>query len=296
MADTSTMALQTYQAVGNREDLMDIITDISPEETPMFTRFKKYKATGVYMEWLTDALASATSNAKVQGADFSFTRPSSRTRVGNNTQVFVNTFAVAGSQIASDAAGVSDEFAYQGEKAMKEHKRDIEYALINGTLSSGTSGAASTLKGVPAWITTTSTCGNSCGLTETMYNTLLAAVWAQGGNPDVTFVNGFQKRKISAFATSNTRYIDGTNKKLINTVAVYESDFGLQTIILDRYAEDDSVYALQEDMWGVGVFRPSKMEKIAKIADAERGAIVGEYTLICKNEKASGKLYDLATS
>lgn len=296
MADTSTYALQTYQAVGNREDLMDIITDVSPEETPMFTRFKKYKATNVYMEWLTDALASATANAKVQGADFSFTRPSSRTRVGNYTQVFVNTFAVAGSQDAVDAAGVTSEFAYQGEKAMKEHKRDIEYALINGTASAGSSGAGATLKGVPAWITTTSTCGNSSALTEAMYNTLLQSIYEQGGNPDVTFVNGFQKRKISSFATSNTRYIDGTDKKLINTVAVYESDFGLQTIILDRYVIADDVYALQEDLWGIGVLRPSKMEKVAKIADAERGAIVGEYTLICKNEKGSGKLYDLATS
>jgi hypothetical protein len=296
MASADTYALQTYQAIGNREDLLDIITDISPEETPMFTRFKKYKASAKYMEWQTDSLNSATSNSTIEGADFSFSRPGVRTRVGNYTQIFTNTYSVADSQEATDTAGVSSEVAYQASKAMKEHKRDIEYALINSTSSAGSSGAARTFDGVPEWISTNKTCGNSCALTETMYNTLLQDIWDEGGNPDVTYVNGWQKRKISGFSTENTRYISGEDKRLVNSVSVYESDFGLQTIILDRYVTTSILLALQEDLWGIGVFRPSKNVKVAKIADAERGAIVGEYTLVSKNEAGSGELTALATS
>jgi len=296
MADTSTYALQTYQAIGSRENLLDVITDISPEETPMFTRFNKYKANAKYMEWQTDSLASAADNSTIEGADFSFSRPDVRTRVGNYTQIFTNTYAVTESDEATDTAGVSSEMAYQASKAMKEHKRDIEYALINATGGAGTSGSARTLKGVPAWVSTNQTCGNSCALTEAMYNALLQNIWDAGGNPDVTYVNGFQKRKISAFSTENTRYISGEDKKLVNSVAVYESDFGLQTIILDRYVTASILLALQEDLWGIGVFRPSKNVKVAKIADAERAAIVGEYTLVSKNEKGSGELIALATS
>jgi len=296
MADVSTYALQTYQAIGNREDLLDIITDISPEETPMFTRFKKYKANAKYMEWQTDSLETAASNKAVEGADFSFSRPSVRTRTGDYTQIFANTYSVSSTQEATDTAGVSSEMAYQASKAMKEHKRDIEYALINETGSAGASGTARSLKGVPSWVSTNKTCGNSCALTETMYNTLLQDIWDQGGNPDVTYVNGWQKRKISGFSTENTRYISGEDKKLVNSVSVYESDFGLQTIILDRFVTASILLALQEDLWGIGVFRPSHNVKIAKIADAERAAIVGEYTLVSRNEAGSGQLYALATS
>lgn len=296
MASADTYALQTYQAVGNRESLLDIITDISPTETPMFTRFKRYKATQKKMEWQTDELKTPGANAAVEGADFTFTRPGVRSRVDNLTQIFTNTYSVSESQEASDVAGVSSEMAYQAQKTMKEHKNDIEYAIVNGTKGAGLTNSARTMDGVLAWIDTNVIDENGGVLDEADYNDLLEVIWKAGGRPDVTYVGGPQKRKISSWTSGATKNLNSEDKKLVNTVSVYESDFGLQTIILDRYIPDGKVLALQEDMWGLGILRPTQNVEVAKIADAERAAIVTELTVVSRNEKASGVISDVAGS
>jgi len=128
-------ALLTYDAVGNREDLSDIITNISPEETPMYSTFGKVKASNVYHEWLQDSLANAADNANIEGADYSFSKPASRTRVGNYTQIFVTPVEVSDTQRAVDTAGVEDEFAYQMAKKLKEHARDKLKMSLNLAIS-----------------------------------------------------------------------------------------------------------------------------------------------------------------
>lgn len=49
---------QSYQAVGAREDLSDVIYNISPTETPFLNSVGKTKATAVYHEWQKDSLAA----------------------------------------------------------------------------------------------------------------------------------------------------------------------------------------------------------------------------------------------
>ncbi len=297
MAQTS--AALTYQAAGNREDLMDVVTNISPTETPMFSGFKKVKASATYVEWMTESLTSAASNAQIEGADYSFTTPTARTRDGNYTQILEKTLEISGTQEVIDKAGVDSEYAHRMKNALKEIARDAEYAIVNGTGNSGASGTARELKGVVSFITTTVETGSGTGtqaLTETMYNDLLQDVYDQGGNPDTTYANGWQKRKISSFSTPSTRNIDAEDKKLVASVDVYESDFGLQTIVLDRYMPTDKIVALEKDKWAVAVLRPFKSEEVAKVADSLRGAVVGEISLVSYNEAASGKIQELSTS
>jgi hypothetical protein len=297
MAQSS--AAITYGAVGNREDLMDLITNISPEETPMYTMFKKSKAKATTHEWLTDSLDSAAANAQIEAANFSFTTPGTRTRVSNYTQILTKTWEVSNTQDAVDKAGLDSEVSYQMTKAMKEWKRDAEYAIHNGTGNSGASGTAREMTGVRSFITTNVETGSGSGsedLTETMYNDLLQTIHAVGGNPDAAFVNGWQKRKISGFTGGATKNVDASAKKLIANVDVYESDFGLQEIYLDRYATTSEVLALEKDKWAVAVLRPLKSVDVATVGDAVRGALVGEMTVEALNEAASGKITGLATS
>lgn len=290
----------TYGAAGNREDLMDVITNISPIDTPMFTMFRKEKARATLHEWMTESLADAASNAAVEGADFSYGLLTARSRVTNNTQIFTKTWKVSETQEAVDKAGVESEYARRMQNALKEAARDIEYALVNGTGNSGASGTARELKGVLSFITTNVETGSGTGtqaLTESMYNDLLQTVYAAGGNPDVTFANGWQKRKISAFSTPSTRNIDAEDKRIVAAVDVYESDFGLQTIKLDRYMATDKVAVLESDKWAIAVLRPvAAVQDIAKDSDSLKGAVVGELTLTSYNEAASGKITELTTS
>lgn len=186
----------------------------------------------------TDALAAATSNAIVEGADAESAALTATTRTGNYTQISRKIWRVTDTMEAVNKAGRTSEYSYQMAKKMKELARDMEYALVNGTGNSGASGTARELKGVLSWIATNTGTGThatatAAALTESQYNDLLQKIFNNGGNPDVTYANGFQKRKISAFSTPSTRNINVEDKKLVTSVDVYESDFGIQKILLD---------------------------------------------------------------
>ncbi len=297
----NTTAMQTYDAVGNREDLLDVITNISPEETPMFSSFGKTKAKGVYHEWLEDSLATATSNTNIEGDDYTFAKRSSRTREGAYTQIFVTPVEVSDTQRAVDSAGLEDEYAYQLAKALKEHARDIEYAICStGAGASGASGTARELKGLLAWITSVNETGTATSdedLTETMFNDALQDIWTNGGRPDVAYANGYQKRQIGTFTDSATKFVEATSEKeMLAGVNVYDSDFGRIKIKLSRYMPSDSIAILQSDLWKVAVLRATQTEEVAKVGDATRGVVKSELTLEARNEAGSGKVTQLNTS
>lgn len=289
----------TYDAIGNREDLADVIFNISPTETPFLSRFGKVKAQATYHEWLTDSLATAAENKNIEGGDYSFTKPASRTRLGNYTQIHVTPVEVSDTQRSVDSAGLEDEFAYQMAKKMKEHARDIEYSLVNGTGNSGTSGAGREMKGVLAWLTTNVETGTGTGnesLTEAMFNDLLQAIWTQGGMPDYAYANGYQKRQISSFTGGNTRNVGASEKEVIAGVDIYDSDFGRIKVIPHRFMTASVVAVLQNDLWKVASLRPTKKVDVAKVGSATRAVIETELTLEAREEAGSGKATQLATS
>lgn len=290
----------TYQAIGNREDLLDVVINISPMDTLFLNKFGKTKATGRYHEHVVDSLATAADNAAIEGADYSFARGAARTRIGNYTQIFVTTAEVSDSQREVETAGIKDEMSYQLAKKMKEHARDIEIALVTGTGNSGATGTARRLKGVLAWMTTNVVTGTGTGseaLTEAMFNELLQSIWDDGGMPGDAYANGYQKRQISTFTGSTTKFTNVTSQKeIINGVDVYDSDFGRIKIHPHRYMTTSVVAVLQNDLWKVAVLRPTKKVDVAKIGSATRAAIETELTLESRQEAGSGQITQLSTS
>ena len=63
--------LTTYNTTGIREDLADIIYNISPTETPFMSGVGKNKATNTSHQWQTDSLGAVAANAKAEGASIS---------------------------------------------------------------------------------------------------------------------------------------------------------------------------------------------------------------------------------
>ena len=291
---------KTYEAIGNREDLIDIITDISPLETPMFSSFSKTKASGTYHEWQTDSLADAASNSVIEGTDVTSASATPTVRTGNYTQILRKDWRISDTQEAVDSAGRPSEYSYQMAKGMKELARDIEYALVNGTGAAGDATAGRELKGVLAWITTNVNTGASAvtaeALSETVYNDMLQTIFESGGNPDVTYANGWQKRKISQFSTSSTRNISVEDKRLVNAIDVYESDFGVQKIVLDRYMTSTIVACLQNDLFRVASLRPTIHKSLPDDGGGRKGMVETELTLESLNEAGSGKITELTTS
>lgn len=292
---------QTYQAVGEREDLTNEIVNISPTETPFFTACEKKEASGVFHEWQTDALDTAAQNATVEGEDVTWASwtMTATTRLGNYCQIAYKAFWVSDTMEAVSKAGRDSEYAYQAEKAMKALARDVEFDLIRNASAVGASGTARELNGLFAAIATnTSTGSPDRPLDETLYNDMLQTVFDAGGNPNVTYCNGWQKRQISSFtgATGTSKNIALADRRLINAVDYYESNFGLQKIILDRHVNTDRIALVEQAMMRVAFLRPTHHKPLPDDGGGPRGKIEQEYTLEYGSEASSGEILNLTTS
>ena len=125
-----TNTFDTYDSVGEREDLSDVIYSISPTDTPFLSSAAKTQATAVLHEWQTDSLAAAsTSNAVIEGDEATLDASTATSRLSNSCQIMDKTVVITGTQEAVDKAGRASEIAYQIAKRAKELKRDMEATL-----------------------------------------------------------------------------------------------------------------------------------------------------------------------
>lgn len=294
---------QTYQSIGNREDLIDIITNIDPVDTQFTNRSGNAKATGVYHEWQTDALAAAAANAQIEGDDAAASAVTPTTRAGNYCQIVRKVYQISDTQEAIEKAGRGSEIGYQTTKALKELARDIEYAcIVNTATASGASGTARQTKGLAGWITTNIGTGTGTGnetLTETMLNDCLSLVWAAGGKPQTIFCGSWQKRKIDAF-TTNTRQIQADSAKLVAAVDIYKSSFGVVTVELHHQVNTTipgTLFIIGDwGLWKQAYLRPIKKEQLARTGASTKFMIEAEFAVEARQEKGSGRIYQLATS
>lgn len=302
----------TYSAIGNREDLSDVIYNISPTETPFINLAKKSKADARLHEWQTDALAAAAANAIVEGDDTTFAAVTATTRVTNRCQISRKEVIISGTQESVLKAGRKSEIAYQMMKKGKELKRDMEYILLsNQAPVTGNSTTAPLLRGLPSWITTNdsrgasgadgtsstaATDGTQRDITEAMLKSVLQQVFTSGGDPEVVMCGPVNKQKISAFTGNATAFRDVEDGKLTAAIDVYVSDFGQLKVIPNRFQRERDVFVLSPDMVGVAYLRPFKTEDLAKTGDATKKHIIVEYTLEVNNEAAHGVIADLTTT
>ena len=301
--------LQTYATTaGAREDVLDLITQVDPEETPLLDRLGVTRAGGRLHEWLQDTLESGTASggSNLEGAVSTGRRLDPRTRVYNATQITSYVFGISGTQEAIAQYGLESEYAYQLEKAMKIMKIMQEQILLNSYYSADTPAsyqcatAARMLNGVIKAISTNVQTGsaNSCALTEKLFNDLLQTIFTAGnGRPDVAFAGGYQKRKISAFSSNNVRYINMQSEKTLrNTITAYESDFGTISVVLDRWVPAAVVPVLTMADWKIAYLRKPFVQQLGIAGDAKEAQIITEYTLEYLNEANSGKLSAFTTS
>ena len=291
---------QTYQAIGIREDLTDVITNISPVDNWFQSNTGNGKATATYHEWQTDALAAAAANKHVEGAAFSDGTVTPTVRIGNYTQILKKEFKISKTQDAVNTAGRKREMAYQTEKHAKELSNDLEYAfLINSAAAAGDASTARQMKGVAGFITTNSTDASAATLDEDTLLDELQNVWAAGGKPTNVVCGAFQKRTMSAF-TTNTRYTMAEEEKLTQSVDVYQSDFGNVMIRLHHIvntAVPDDLYIFGDmGLFTKAFLRPINRKPEPFAGDADLYSMVAEVTLECKQEKGHGMITNLATS
>jgi hypothetical protein len=311
-----TNTFSSYDSVGNREDLSDIIYDISPTETPFLSAMPKVKVTSTKHEWQKDSLAAASSsNFVIEGDDATTDASSATTRIYNYCGITDKVAQVTGTQEGVSKAGRRSEMAYQMEKRMKEIKRDVEKAALeNQAYVAGNDTTARQVAGAQAWIKSNTsiasnavastgngsdahTDGTARALTESLVETVLASAWTNGGNPTMGILNAFQKRKFASFSGSSSKQSDGDKKKVVNSVDIYIDPLGNEVRLVPcRQAPTDVIYFFDTEHVKFGTLRNFQTSDLAKTGDSMRKQILVEWTLEMCNEAAHAGVYDLTAS
>lgn len=304
-----------YGAIGVREDLADVIYDISPTDTPIMSSIGKSRATQTLHEWQTDVLAAATfGNALIEGDDATSASLTPTTRVGNFTQIVGKTVQISGTLEAVDKAGRKSEKAYQLAKASAEIKRDIEniitanQAKSNGTINTGARKMGALLSYITSNVNKGSAGTNPVGdgsdargdtttrtFEESMLKDVAQQIFEDGGTPKLLVVPPGLKATVSAFTgVAQQRYVTGAEPTTIVAAAgAYLSDFGLISIVPDRFMRSRDALMLDPEYAALAYLRPFQTNDLAKTGDSEKTQILAELTLEVRNEKAHGGIFDI---
>ena len=311
-----TNTVDTYDSVGIREDLSNVIHNISPEETPFYSKAAKKAANNTLVEWQTDSLRASTTNAHIDGDATTAEARAATTRLGNYTQIFKNAVVVSDSDDNVYNAGRAKEIAYQTLKIAKEQKFDIEKALFaNNARAAGNSTTARELAGAPAWLTTNTvagsggadptgdgtdarTDGTQAAFSQANFDTVMQSIWVAGGKPDTVYLSAFQMNVALGFTGNNNQRssVQAGDERVVKSFAVYVTPWGSVEFMPSRENRSRDVFVMQDDMWEVASLRGTKNVALAKTGDNTTRQVVTELTLCAKNEAANGIIADCTTS
>jgi len=319
---------ETYQAKGIREDLSDLIADISPTATPFQSNIGSRSAENTYFEWQTDSLSAASATPVEEGSNLaSFTAVTPTVRLGNYCQINMRDFIISGTEQKVTKAGRSSEVGYQAAKAAKELKRNVEKAcLLNGVGAVvGATDTARVTAGFPCWLKTNvvvndtvkpsytgstptgagqvwRTFGTPTAFLESMLKTAMQSCFEQGGEPSMLMVSPYNKTVVSGFSgIAESRYnVDGAAPSVIIGAAdIYVSDFGNLSVVPNRFfttvedegggtAHNDWAFLIDPDELKLATLRPYGIDALAKTGDADKRMALIEWGLQVNNEAAHG--------
>jgi hypothetical protein len=308
------MALYTqYDAVGIKEDISDIISNISPTKTPFQAAIGNEKSTQKLFQWQEDSLRAVSDNNQAEGFEASDVAITATTMRNNVTQILSETTKVSGSIDTASAYGRAKESAYQLSKTMAQVKRDLEHAFV-GTAQAKVSPSDNLSNRKMAGFqrqllndggnamssanTVLYTGGTSTQPTEDNLLDLLEGLYDNGADPSVIMVTPTNSRVIADFAKASGRYrtYEGGATKLVNVVDIYVSPFGQQRVVINRFLLDKNTLVFEPDMWKQVTFRPWTREVLAKTGDSVKNMVLGEFSLKHKNYLASGAIVERSAS
>lgn len=313
-------------AVSNREQLLDVLTILAPEETPVLSSAPKSKASATFTEWTVDSLSAPSTAGIAEGSDVtSFTdKFAGRARLGNYVQKFRRDFMVSDLQNVVDSVGPA-KIAQAEAKAVREIKRDIEATLMSNNDRSAEDGSGTPykLRGLGDWIdsagpadvpapyrTPSSSIYASTAFDEKVFNDLITSIYRVTGTTNsLTLVaDTALRRKISDFArtSASTDYsvravnMESGSATIKLTVEMYQSDHGLVSVVnmnpdcAPDTTNKDTGYLVNPEYYGVAELIPLGSTRLPNLGGGERGYVDTTLTLLVKHPAAHGKITSIA--
>lgn len=296
---------KTYDQVGKKEDISDVISNISPTATPFQSAIGQESINNTLYQWQEDDLAAVAANAAVEGADGSDADLTPTVMRSNTTQIFTKTIKVSATADAVSTYGRAKETAYQLSKKSAELKREMEYALV-GVAQNAVAGSSTVARKFGnVWGTDSGgnaainsavivNNGTAAALTETMHLQVNQKLYEAGGEASIFMIKPADSLIVAGFAAAAGRERDfGSSTKLVNVVDILVTPFGTQKVVLNRFIKADSALLFDPSNWKKAVLRPFSRTLLAKTGDADRHFVVGEFGLKHTNYKASGAITGL---
>jgi hypothetical protein len=309
----------TTDAVGNREELDNLVSMITPTDTPIYTMAGKAKADSKHPEWEYEDLDTPGDNAQPEGNEYTFDAVAAPTRVGNYTQIFTKTFVFSGTQQAVSNAGNAEKKTHEMMKKGKALRKDIEFSIVANTASTNSDPRRS--GGLPTWletntsrgsggsdggfvsgVTTVATDGTQRAWTKALTDTLLQSIYQEGGNVTTVVTSPYNKGVFATFMSDSNvasfRYAAGKGTgTIIGTADIYEGPLGTVKVMPNRVmsvaANSRNVFAIDPDLVKWLSLRPIQEDNVAKTGDAEKGVLLAEGCLKVVNEKGLGVIGDV---
>lgn len=310
----------TTAAIGNREELSNIVSMITPTDTPIYSMAGKEKLSSKHPEWEYEALRAPGENAQPEGNEFEFDAQVAPTRVGNHTQIYRDTWVYSGTQQAVDNAGDQEKAAKAKIKAGINVRKDIEFSIVSNTASVG--GAVRYSGSLPSWLVTNvsrsgsnggfnsgtgltvaETTGAQRAFSKTLLDTVMQAGYQAGANFTDVVVSPYVKSVFVTFMSDTNvaafRYAADAKGKntIVGTADIYEGPFGKVTVkpnrVMSTSATARRAFLLDADMIAWGSLRPISEKDTSPTGDSQKGVILGEGTLKIKNEAGLGIVSDL---
>lgn len=274
----------SYDDSAIREDLLNEIQNLSPRETQLMTGLGTTQAKGVMHEYLIKTLSDVKVNAYQEGQDASYSVNNS-SRLFNYTQIFLEGWQITDTDVAVNRAG-GDRKAEEMGDALAELKNDIEYALMRGTLVTGSGSAVRSLRGLKASLSLL-TNASGASMSESTFNDYLQMVWDNASTEvNAIYCPMYIKRKIAGFTGAATdKNVSVEDKRLVNSVDVYSSDAAsMVKLFKHRYVtvSGDTNYdivGIDENYAKIAYLIKPHNEDVARSGLAEKGYVTSELTM-----------------
>jgi hypothetical protein len=290
----------TYDMIGIKEDVSDVISNITPTKTPFQSMIGSEKVHNTYFQWQEDDLRAVAVNAKVEGHTAVDSTRTPTTMRSNYTQILADTIKVSGTADVVSTYGRAKESAYQMAKVAAELKRDLEHAFV-GIENAAVAGDSSTAREMASYFNMIDstmrsiTGGTSTPPSEAHVLGALQDCYNEGAEPSVLMVTPTNSLEIADFAYATGRERDaGQGKKLVNVVDVYVSPFGEVKVVLNRFLMDKQTLVFDPENWKKVVLRNWTRETLAKTGDNLSMMLLGEFSLKHKNFLASANIEEAA--
>ena len=318
---TNTFTTQAPPA-GNRESLSDVVSRITPEDTPIYSMIGRESADSIYPEYEIDALAAPAANVQTEGDVYTFNAISAVTRVGSRMQIMRKSWVVSKTQESVSNAGNAEKIKTVKLKRAIEIKKDTELAIVSNNASVG--GATRIMGGLPSWLTTNvsrgsggsnggftsgntvaATNGTQRAFTKALLDATMQSAYQSGANVKHVVVSPYVKSVFVTFMSDTNvapfrMAVDATGKRtIVATADLYDGPFGKVSVIPNRIMANSAgvarnAFLIDDEMLSMLVLRPIQADKnVVSNADADVGVIIGEHTLKVSNEAGNGVVADI---